>query len=93
MKKFLALFITVILICSLAACSPDTAVSADEALDIALNEVGATRENISRLERMLELDDGIPVWEIDFDYDGNEYSFDVNAENGDIVERDRDRQD
>ena len=91
MKKILALILSTLLIITLAACSSSPAISADEALDIALTEVGATKENISRLERTLETDDGIQVWEIDFDYGGREYSFDVNAQNGEIVERDRDR--
>ena len=90
MKKFLALILSVIFVLGLCACANRPALSADEALDIALNQAGVTRENIRNLENRLEWDDGIRIYEIDFDSGASEYSFDVNAETGAIVERDRD---
>lgn len=89
MKKILVLILSVVLLLGLCACANRPALSADEALDIALNQAGVTRDSIRDLENRLEWDDGIQVYEIDFDSGSNEYSFDVNAETGAIVERDR----
>ncbi len=90
MKKLLAIILSAIFVLSLCACGSRPSLSADDALDIALNQAGVTRENIRNLKNRLEWDDGIRIYEIDFDSGTNEYSFDVNAETGAIVERDRD---
>lgn len=63
----------------------------EEALDIALQQAGVTKDTIRDLETELDRDNGITVWEIDFESGNTEYSFDINAETGDIVERDQDR--
>lgn len=97
MKKILALILTVFFIFAISACNNDRMSSTDkpklteqEALDIALEQAGVTRENIMELENKLEMDDGILVYEIDFLSGTTEYSYDVNAATGEIVERDRD---
>lgn len=94
MKKLLAIFITVILLVSLAACGQsEPELTADEALDIALERAGVTKDSISNLESVLDTENGVLVYEIDFDAGNTEYSYDVNAETGAIVERDVDRAD
>ncbi len=98
MKKFLTLICTVIFLLTLSACNPqssgnDPQLTADEALNIALEQAGVTRENIRNLENTLESENGVLVYEIDFESGNTEYSYDVNAETGAIVERDRDRAD
>ncbi len=89
MKKILAIILSAIFIFGLCACANRPALSADDALNIALNQAGVTRDSIRNLENRLEWDDGIQVYEIDFDSGATEYSFDVNAQTGAIVERDR----
>ncbi len=66
--------------------------TADEALDIALQQAGVTRDSIRDLENQLDRDNGILVYEIDFESGNTEYSYDINAETGAVVERDRDRE-
>ncbi len=90
MRKIFAVLVSLIVVFALAACG-DVTISADEALDIALREAGLTRDVITNLENNLDREDGTAVYEIDFDANGVEYSFDVNADTGAIVERDRDR--
>lgn len=68
-------------------------ITADEALNIALENAGVTKDSISNLKNKLDTDDGILVYEIDFDSGNTEYSYDINAETGAIVESDRDRAD
>lgn len=76
-----------------AAAQDTPAITADEALDIALEQAGVTKDSIRDLENRLERENGILVYEIDFDSGSIEYSYDVNAKTGDIIERDRDRND
>lgn len=67
--------------------------TADEALNIALKQAGVTKDSIRNLENKLDRDDGILVYEIDFESGNTEYSYDINAETGAIIDRDRDRED
>lgn len=90
MKRFLALVLTVVFVLTLSACNGSPGLTADEALNIALEQAGVTRDTIRNLENRLENDDGVLVYEIDFEAGNTEYSYDVNAETGAIVERDRD---
>ncbi len=94
MKKLLAILFSVVFIFALSACEAnDPEISADEALNIALQQAGVTRDSITNLENKLDRDDGVLVYEIDFDAGGTEYSYDVDAKTGNIVERDRERVD
>lgn len=100
MKKISALIITLVFVLVISACGQPTnsggneqasaKISADEALDIALREAGATKENITKLRNELDRDDGTLVYEIEFDSAGKEYSYEVNAQTGEIRERDVD---
>ena len=69
---------------------PPAAVSAyltrEEALDIALSHAGLTGDKISRLERSFDWDDGRPEWDIEFTCDGYEYSYEIHAETGAILD-------
>ncbi len=90
MKKIMIILSVLTVILSLAACgrsANDPSISAEEALDIALNEAGVTRDSISDLDTGLEEEDGRLVYDIDFKVGTAEYSYDVNAKNGDIVSR------
>lgn len=67
-------------------------ITRERALEIALEKAGVKESDIRDLD--IELDDerGEKVWEIDFDHENLEYSYDINAETGAItkVERERD---
>ena len=62
----------------------------DEALDIALKKAGVEKESIRELEAELDRDGPRVVWEIDFESGNMEYSYDIHAESGEILEIDRD---
>ncbi len=64
--------------------------TADEALDIALREAGVGKNEIRELENNLDRENGVLVYDIDFKSGNTEYSFDINAETGDIIDRDKD---
>ena len=57
----------------------------DEALEIALNKAGVTKDGIRDLETELDRDGGRVVWEIDFEFGNTEYSYDIHAETGEIL--------
>ena len=58
----------------------------EEALAIALSHAGLTGDKINRLERELDRDDGQPQWDIEFTCDGYEYSYEIHAETGAILD-------
>lgn len=95
MKKILSFITAFIFVLMLSSCAGDVKpeLSADEALDIALEQAGVTRADIRDLENNLDTENGVLVYEIDFEAGNTEYSYDVNATTGEITERDRDIQD
>lgn len=70
----------------------DQQLTEDEAIDIALGEVGATRASVSNLTAHLDYDDTTaePYYEIDFNVDNTEYDFEISALDGSIIELDSD---
>lgn len=70
-----------------------TKLTADEALDIALREAGIGKNEIRELESNLDRENGILVYDIEFKSGNAEYSYDINAQTGDIIDRDKDYND
>lgn len=65
--------------------SSSAILSATEAESIALSRVGLTRENI-RFERTeLDRERGSLVWEVEFEKENKEYSFEIDAVTGKIL--------
>ncbi len=95
MKKIIATLCILAMILVLSACAGgnNPKITADEALNIALEQAGVTRQQITNLKSYLDREDGRLVYEIDFDANGVEYSYDINAKTGAVVERDRDIED
>ncbi len=60
-------------------------ISANEAENIALEKIGLARENI-RFERTeIDRERGKLVWEVEFEYENKEYSFEIDAITGKIL--------
>lgn len=93
MKRIAIILTALLLVLTFAACGSGEAeapkISAEEALNIALNEAGVTPESVRNLENRLERENGVAVYEIDFKSGILEYSYDVNAETGAVTESDR----
>lgn len=64
--------------------------TAEQALEIALEQAGVTMDSIRDVETKLETENGILVYDVEFKSGNIEYSYEVNAETGAIVEADRD---
>ena len=65
--------------------------SKEQAQAIALLQAGLTADQVTRLRVEFEIDNGIPLYEVEFYSDGWEYDCEVHAETGAILSFDRDR--
>lgn len=60
-------------------------ITREEANKKALAHAGVLAENAQRFESRLEWEDGRQVYEIEFDYQGLEYDYEVDAKTGEIL--------
>ena len=95
MKKLLAFICCLGILLTVTACGDKTTESnmkltADEALNIALTEANVSKNEISNLKSKLEKDDRMYVYDIDFNAQGTEHSYDIDANTGKIVEKSHD---
>ncbi|MBR5809015.1 MAG: PepSY domain-containing protein [Clostridia bacterium] len=80
--------------------TPDTTVTSQTATDkpiessditkekakrIALTHAGASEDKIQRLELKEDREDGRQVYEIEFDFEGLEYDYEIDAKTGEIL--------
>ena len=65
-------------------------ISKQKAKSIALKHAGVTANDISAFELELEKDDGVWKYEISFNVGRTEYDYTINAENGKIIESEKD---
>ena len=68
-------------------------ISREEAMDIALKDAGFTRDQVTRLKAEFDYDDERPEYEVEFRQGGYEYDYEIHAETGAILHRDKDRED
>lgn len=64
-----------------------------QAVAIAIEHAGLSEGEITDLRVLLDRDDGRPEWDIEFVRDVWEYSYEIHAETGAILEWDRERAD
>ena len=62
----------------------------DQALAIALAHAGLTEEQVTRLRVEKDIDRGITLYEIDFDYGGYEYEYEIRVSDGKILKQELD---
>lgn len=67
-----------------------TLISLSEAKQIAFNHAGIDGTNAVFDDQELDSDDGVPVYELEFDLNGIEYEYDIHAVTGDILEYEHD---
>ncbi|WP_242996786.1 PepSY domain-containing protein [Coprococcus sp. AF21-14LB] len=90
MKTYMTLLgASIILSGSMAACglaSNGSDIGKEKAEEIALNDVGITREDTSRFRISKDHDDGLPTYDIQFTYDNMEYEYEIQASDGTILD-------
>lgn len=69
---------------------PTASITVDEAKNIALTHANLTEDTVQFLRTEQEYDDGVLVYDIDFNYNTYEYDYKINANTGEIVSYDRD---
>lgn len=62
--------------------------SLEEAKHIALNDAGEQSDQVTYTKASLDQDSGIPIYEIDFYTDNNNYEYDISAQTGNIRDKD-----
>lgn len=65
----------------------------NEAKAIALREADVTETQVTQLKVRQDRDQGVDVYEVEFNYDGQEYDYEINAETGAILEQTVEAQD
>ena len=69
----------------------DTLLTREQARDIALAHAAVALANARDLEVELDRERGEPVYEVDFDAAGLEYSYDIHARTGQILKAEKER--
>ncbi len=65
-------------------------ITKDEAIAIALKDAGLTQEQVIHLRAEFDYDDGRPEYDVDFRQGNYEYDYEIHAESGKILSRDKD---
>lgn len=74
-----------------SASSTVTAITKEDAEKIALEHAGFTADQVTRLYSERDLDDRIPHYDVEFHQGGFEYDYEINAENGQILKSEKER--
>ena len=67
---------------------PDVAITADQALEIALKDAGVDLSAVQILKNNLDNDDGVIIYEIEFSKDNKKYDYDIDANSGAVLDKD-----
>ena len=87
MKRLFVLFPALFLSLSMLFSAPIERVDAE---DIALGDAGVKRDDVRFIWSDLDRDDGRLVYDVEFFFDGTEYDYEIDAEDGRILSLDRD---
>ncbi len=60
-------------------------ITRDQAKAIALQHAKLTEANVRRVEAERDRERGVLVYEVEFDHQGYEYSYDIHAETGEVL--------
>ena len=63
---------------------------AEQAKEIALKHAGLANDQVSLKRVELDFDNGVQVYEVEFYYNNVEYSYEINANTGDILKYEQD---
>ena len=67
---------------------PENAIGKEAAKEKALTDAGVTAEQAGKVKsRISQLDDGTVIYKVSFIFDGQKYSYQINAVSGEVVEK------
>lgn len=64
-------------------------ISEQKAKETALEHANLEEKDVTMLRVQYDFDDGIKKYEVEFDNGGYEYSYEINAESGEIIQNER----
>ncbi len=67
----------------------NSGITAEKAKRIALTHAGATEDTVQRFVSKLDNEDGRQVYEIEFDFNGFEFDYEIDAKSGEILKFDK----
>ena len=65
-------------------------ISLDKAKEIALSHAGLSADQVTFVQANMDFDDGIQKYDIEFYCNGQEYDYEINSSNGQIIQFDYD---
>lgn len=69
-----------------------TTITKEAAKKVALSHAGAGEEQVQRFESKQDYEDGRQVYEIEFDFNGFEYDYEIDAKTGEILHFSKEQQ-
>ena len=95
MKKLLSTVLVLIFALSLCGCgvatTPKEKITREQAISIALENAKLTEKDIKNLEADFDADEKLPQWEISFEIWDYEYSYEIDAYSGEIINAEKDK--
>lgn len=67
-------------------------IGAEAAREIAITHAEVNEASVTKFEIELDVEKGVMVYDIEFDCDGYEYDYDVNAETGEVVKSQKEQE-
>ena len=64
-------------------------IAKEEAIDIALKDAGLTNDQVKALRTEFDYDDGRPEYDVEFRQGNYEYDYEIHAESGKILSREK----
>ncbi|MDD5936952.1 MAG: PepSY domain-containing protein [Clostridiales bacterium] len=68
-------------------------ITIDQAKEIALKHAGLTKDQVSFSQTKNDIDDGIEKYDVEFNYEGKEYDYEISAIGGEIIKYDHEIED
>ena len=95
MKKILALVLVLIFAISLCGCgvktTPKEKITQDQAIAIALDSAKLAKKDVKNIEADFDGDEKRPQWEVSFEIWDYEYSYDIDAYSGEVINSEKDK--
>lgn len=64
-------------------------ITANDAKNAALSHAGLEESQVSNIDIDLDRDNGVLIYEVDFNSGNTEYDYDINAETGEVISADK----
>lgn len=91
-NKICSLLVAFALMLTFSGCRQKFEIEIEKAKEIALNNANIKKENAVFKIAKLDSDDLIPHFDIEFYADGYEYEYEINANTGEILAKDKEKE-